>query len=330
MNEEILIEHVRPVTFKDRKTLPTFSYSKIDTFKNCPYQYNEKYNNKLYASDTSLALELGTLCHYVLEQKGKGIRNKKNMGYESLCEILNNGTTQTDAKTRESILGVTALKKKYFDSWYERDNASGMNYEEKMEVFHEVLKTEMSEADMEGWTPQYFELPFEFVWDDKVIIHGFIDRVDVKDGEYRTIDYKTSKKIYDASKVSTSLQFGIYALAILTMFDKLPVENIYRFILIDEKQYALTKGWEKRLVKALDKVFEQIEKCEKEGEWVPKPTPLCYWCSYCSNNPNAHAFKNICNYYILWTPTNKTFEKKSEWRKVNTSNTEKPRRKIIF
>jgi len=34
----------------------------------------------------------------------------------------------------------------------------------------------------------------------KLFLKGFIDRIDVKDGQYRTVDYKTSKKIYDQSK----------------------------------------------------------------------------------------------------------------------------------
>ena len=323
MNEEILCGYVRPVTDDDRKKLPTFSYSKLDVFKNCPFQFDKRYNQKMFSNDTSLPMELGGLCHYVLEQKGIILKNNLPVNYERLNETLLNGTEQIDAKTRDKMLGVTSLKRKYFDQWYEPDNASGMTYDEKLKVFDKVLHEEMEDTD---WVPTYFEYSFEFVWDNRAIVHGFIDRIDVKDGEYRTVDYKTSKKVYDNSKLATSLQFGIYALAILNEFGKLPIESMYRFILIDDEQYALTKGWEKRLIKALTKLFDQVDELTKSGKWQPKPSPLCYWCNFCENNPNAHQYGGVCDYYSLWTPTNKTFETKTSW----TPDGSKKRRELIF
>lgn len=77
--------------------------------------------------------------------------------------------------------------------------------------------------------------------------HGFIDRIDTKknsDGSlaYRVVDYKTSKaKIYEKS-MPTAMQMFIYGYAVLNEFDVLPEEYLYRFILIDEYQSALTKG----------------------------------------------------------------------------------------
>ena len=325
---------IRQVTDEDKKILPVFSYSKMEVFKNCPYQYNLKYNEKKYTSDTSLALELGSLCHYVLEQKGKMLTKNSFLDLDDYIElngILAYGVNEVDEKTKEYIPGVSDLSKKYFEQWYEPDNASGKTYVDKMCIFEKVLNTEMEEND--GWVPILFEHHFEFVYDNRVIIQGFIDRVDKKGDDYRTVDYKTSKKVYDKSKLATSLQFGIYALDILLEFGSIPVESIYRFILIDDKQYALTKGWEKRLIKALDKVFDDIENNEKVGIWVPKPTPLCHWCNYCSHNPDAHEYKNECEYYSLWTPTNKTFAINQQWNalkiakdKTNLDN----KRKLIF
>lgn len=326
MNEGYLISKVRNVTEEDRKKLPTFSYSKMDVFKNCPFQYNKKYNEGMYTSDTSIALELGSLCHYVLEQKGKMIVSGQEIDYGMLQGILQNGVTVTDEKTKEQIPGVIQLKKKYFDIWWENDNASGMTYEEKMLVFDKVLHKEMEDDD---WIPAYFELPFEFVWDNRVIIKGFIDRIDTRNGDFRTVDYKTSKKVYDSSKLATSLQFGIYALAILTNFGVLPTESKYRFILLDNNQYALTKGWEKRLIKALDKIFDQIDDCEQKGLWKPNPTPLCHWCNFCKHNPDAHEFKDECEYFSLWTPVNKSFAVNKEWNPEEIKSAE-TKRKLVF
>ena len=320
-----LLNRIRPVT-DDDKNLPVFSYSKMEVFKNCPLQYRYKYIEKKYSQDTSIALELGSLCHYVLEQKGKMIVSGETVDYEKLNDILMNGVTETDEKTKEELLGVNQLKRKYFEVWYEADNASGASYDEKIKLFDKVLHNEMEETD---WKPTYFEKPFEFVWDNKVILKGFIDRIDTKDGQYRTVDYKTSKKIYEQSKLATSLQFGVYALAILNEFGVLPIESEYRFILIDDKQYALTKGWENRLIKAMDKVFGDIEASEKKSVFVPKPSPLCHWCNFCQTNPEATIYRNECEYFSKWTPTQKTFEVNKKWNALENINTA-PKRKLVF
>lgn len=320
-----LLNRIRPVTETD-KELPVFSYSKLEVFKNCPLQYRYKYIEKKYSQDTSIALELGSLCHYVLEQKGRMVAAKQNIDYEKLNSILLDGVSETDEKTKEDLLGVCQLKRKYFEVWHEADNTSGASYDDKIKLFDQVLHKEMEDTE---WEPTYFERPFEFVWDNKVILKGFIDRIDVKDGEYRTVDYKTSKKVYEQSKLATSLQFGIYALAILNEFGVLPTESKYRFILIDDEQYALTKGWEKRLIKALDKVFGDIEASGKKEIFVPKPSPLCHWCNFCQTNPEATIYRNECEYFSKWTPTQKTFEVNKKWNALeNMNNTTK--RKLVF
>ena len=58
---------VRGVTETDRRMLPRLSYSGLETFRNCEYQYHLKYGEKKYTKETTLALELGSLCLLILE-----------------------------------------------------------------------------------------------------------------------------------------------------------------------------------------------------------------------------------------------------------------------
>lgn len=324
-----LSRYVRPVTEKDRKTQPFYSYSKLDGFKKCPYQFNIKYNLGRYTSDTSLALEQGSLCHYVLEQKGRYLKSGQPVDYMALLKILHEGVhpDENDTKTKENLSGIEEQKARYFEDWYTGDNASGMDYEQKMEVFKRVLYSEMENTE---WKPIEFEHPFEFVYKDRIILYGFIDRIDRNEKWLRTIDYKTSKKSYPSSDVATSLQFGVYAQAIINEYGVVPKESIYRFILIDEEQKALTKGWERRLVSALDKILDSIDECTETGIWTPKPTPLCYWCNYCRQNVNAKDWKNECDYYSLWTPTQKTFNVNKPFDPDNNTNKNEDKRILIF
>jgi ATP-dependent helicase/DNAse subunit B len=325
---------VRAVTEADRGVLPRLSYSGLEVFKNCPYQFNLKYGEKKYTKETTLALELGSLCHLILELKCNYIKTGKPVDYDYLHFILKYGSIDTNEKTKEHILGVDELKRKYFEEWYEPDNASGMTYEEKMKVFEKVLKEEMNHASI--WHPIYAELPFEFVYKDRVIFNGFIDRVDINIfGGFRTVDYKTSKKQFESAKVVTSLQFGIYAMAIYQEFGQIPVSFLYRFILIDEDQMAMTSGWERRLEKTLDNTLDKMDKNKKSGIWLPKPSALCYWCNYSTTNPKAHEFKGDCEYYSLWTPQEKSWAVNKKYNALDNTikkrdNKEVKKRKLNF
>ena len=349
--KDLLLSKIRPVTPQDADKLRRFSYSGLSVFKQCPYQFDLKYNKRLVSLEKTLALELGTLLHYVLEQKGRmltgeyvyenGCKTNGIANYNVLSSILQNGTSSTDEKTKEKVLGLRDLKKKYWEVWGIPDSES-RTYEQKIELFLKVLSNEMEDSD---WKPYLFEHPFEFVYDDKIILHGFIDRVDIKtniDKEntrdmYRVVDYKTNKKLYDQKDLATSLQFGIYALAILNEFGEVPDEYQYRMILLDERQKALTLGWEKRLITALDKIIKGLDERKESGVWEPKPTPLCHWCNYCATNPDAKQYKTECVFYSLWTPDNKVFTVNQPFNDTNkelynNANVivDKTRRTVIF
>lgn len=328
---------VRSVANADRGVLPRLSYSGLETFRNCEMQYNLKYGEKKYSKDTTLALEAGSLLHKVLEEKFYYINSGKPVDYDYLNFILKYGSMDKNEKTKEHLLGVDELKRKYFEEWYTPDNASGMTYEEKIQVFRNVINEEMNDTSI--WRPVYAELPFEFVYKDQVIFNGFIDRVDMNMfGSYRVLDYKSSKKLFDSSKVATSLQFGIYAMAIYEKFGQIPISFLYRFILLDDNQKAMTKGWEKRLEKTLDNTLNKINNNKQSGIWRPSPSPLCFFCSYCRNNPKAHEFKDDCEYYSLWKPDEKRFDVNKRYnaldkasKKVDNNNTKlNGGRKLIF
>lgn len=332
MNEEILKPYIRAVDPEKDKDLPIYSHSKLEQFTICPYAYNLKYNENKRSEDTTLALELGSLLHKILELKGNWVYKGLDIDLDKLYNIIENGYEEQDEKTSEKLRGIQALKRSYFDDWYTPDNASGMTYEDKIKLFKMiVLQNEMLNTK---WKPVYFELPFEFVWNDRCIIHGFIDRVDIKDGQFRVIDYKTSKKLFDEAKVKTSQQFGIYACAILNMFNVLPVEYEYDFILLNQKQQAMSVGWEKRFIKKIEKILDAIDKADETKSFYPKPCPLCYYCNYCVNNPNAKEYQDECVYYSLWTPTNKSFGVNKEFNildfRKDKDKTQIEKRKLIF
>ena len=321
-----LLGKIRKVQEGDYKRLPIISYSKLDNFKKCPMSHKLKYVDRHFSNKSSLAMEIGSIAHKGLEMKGDFIINGLPTDYEYIREIVMNGC---DEGRGGHILGINELKKKYFEEFYEKDTKSGMNYDEKLQIYFEnVLPTRMEDE----WDILATEKRFEFVYDERVIIHGFIDRVDmlVKNGELhlRIVDYKSSKAVFRDTEIKTPLQHVIYDLGCLYLYKTLPEEHEYDFIFLDKKQGmedgVCSKGYLKRGIKKINSLLDEMDEMEREQSWCPKPTPLCYWCPFHSTSPNADPlFAGMCRWHSLWTPDNKNFGVLNKWGE------EKPR-KLIF
>lgn len=275
----------------------------------------------------------------------------QEVDYDEIIDAVLSGCDEITDKGKEHIIGIDEIRKKYFEEYNTPDNASGMTYVEKMDIyFHEVLIERMED---EEWKVLGTEIKFEFVYkygedeDGKpkeVIIHGFIDRVDVgtASGKLKVVDYKSSKKVFPDAKIKTPLQMVIYDIACLQMYGQLPEEHEYDFILLNQQQTTLngvcSKGYMKRGLTKLDKLLNRIDEMKKSGLYIPSPSPLCNWCDFPdkSHTPNADPkFAGMCEYYSLWKPDNKTFAVNKPYESIKIVNDfkseEKPvKRKLIF
>lgn len=333
---EYLKDYVRPVTEEDKKKLPTYSHSKLEVYENCPYRYSLQYEQGKRSNETTLALELGTLAHKVYENASQ-MWKEGIVNYEDLKFLLEYGDTD------EKISGIKDLSKKYFEEWYEPDS-EGHTYSWKMGQFDKGLHEYIDSFNYNDWIPFKEEYDFEFVFNNRAIIHGFIDAILINtEGDMKTVDYKTSKRIFDKSKIPTSQQFSIYCMGMLNDFGKLPIQCDYKFILLNQEQNALTSGFGKRIVKKLNTVLDNIDKNGESGVYIPSPTPLCAWCNYSPTNPKAIQYKGECEYYSLWTPTEKRWDVNKRFNVLNLTNNkdvnkiegsnysnDKKQRKLIF
>ena len=333
-----LQDQLRAVTDEDRKNLLTTSYSGLDLFCNCQYRYMQQKIEKKYNTSSTIALDLGNILHKGLELKGIYLMNEQPVDYDSIHSIVMEGCDEISDKTREHLPGVNEIQSMYVQDWIaSMEDTTVKSYPEKIQTYLDnVLPTRMEEDD---WVVDGVEVHFEYVYDNRIIVHGFIDRVDTKIDEdgtklIRVVDYKSYKKTYDDSKIKTPMQMIVYDLACLQMYGILPTEHEYDFIALNKRQTSsdgvCSRGYLKRGLKKIDSILDKMEKSEQEHEYPPSPTPLCYWCPYPPKSHTKNAddkWENTCPYYSLWTPEKKIFQVNQEYM---PGEEPKEPRKLVF
>jgi len=131
------------------------------------------------------------------------------------------------------------------------------------------------------------ETSFNFNITDRILVRGFLDRLDVmKDGRFHILDYKTTKNVQYLDEFQL-LVYGLW------------LKREYPDIKSFRGSYLLLRHESK--LKSYDFTIEDVEKIEKElisyaerirddDVWTPIPTRLCNWCD----------FKDICPAQKAW------------------------------
>lgn len=280
------------------------SYTSLSLIDQCPYQYKLHYVDGIYKHQEAIALDIGNLCHKILELQRDPTSNTP---IEKLLEILDNGY----ADSKEKINGTFKIKEKYFEDYITTNAKSGLNYVDKMSNFRDYI---INYKPDDEWKTIAVEMPFSIEYRGFQLT-GKIDRVDINsNGDYKVVDYKTANVVYEDKKLKTPLQMYIYALAIKEKYGKFPIEFEYDFVVLNQISKAMSKGWEKRGDRALNKLIDEREAYYTIKDFPPKPTPLCFWCPY---------IEKECEYYSLWKPDNKTFEVNKEYIPFSEQNSKK-------
>ena len=130
--------------------------------------------------------------------------------------------------------------------------------------------------------PAEREMYVEALLDSKLLLRGFIDRLDVAPtGEVRVVDYKSGRAPGVAFEAKALFQMKFYALVLWRTRGVVP--TLLQLIYLgsgevlryspDESDLLATE----RKVKAL---WAAIDRAQRIGDWRPRRGPLCGWCSH--------------------------------------------------
>ena len=135
--------------------------------------------------------------------------------------------------------------------------------------------------------PAERELYVETLLDSRLLLRGFVDRLDVApDGALRVVDYKTGRSPGVGFESRALFQMRFYALVIWRTRGVVPA--LLQLVYLGDGQLL---GYEpdeddllatERLVQA---VWVAIEHARTTGEWLPNPSRACDWCSFHEHCP---------------------------------------------
>lgn len=295
-----------------------YSYTKLNTYDSCPFHFYLKYKLGKYLYADSCASLFGTLIHYILELEANCIKNKEEIDYEYLIDRFKHTKFDNTSNKNESpILAIDEIEKRFKDEWASKDTKSGLSYKDKSDNFinngiYEFPKYIDQHPELEIIGP---EVSFNYEFSGSIFT-GFIDLLmyDKDNDEYIIWDIKTKDHPFEDDDLTTPLQFVCYCKALRKRYgDNINIKCFYSLPVINIRQSAGTKGFEKRGENKIKKILDKIN----NNEFTPKATPLCYWCEFSNTNPNiTPEGKNQCPFYSLWTKEKKSFDTRMKWKSL--------------
>lgn len=126
------------------------------------------------------------------------------------------------------------------------------------------------------------ELYVEVLLDSKLLLRGFVDRIDVApDGRIRVVDYKSGRAPGVGYEAKALFQMKFYALVIWRMRGVVP--SMLQLIYLGSGEILRYEPDEDDLratERKVEAVWAAIQLAHETADWRPNPSRLCDWCSY--------------------------------------------------
>ncbi|EON24044.1 MULTISPECIES: RecB family exonuclease [Nocardioides] len=151
----------------------------------------------------------------------------------------------------------------------------------------EVLTRYFTLEDPRRLEPAERELYVEALLDSKLLLRGFVDRIDVApDGRIRVVDYKTGTAPGEAFEAKALFQMRFYALVIWRTRGVVPAMLQLVYLGNGELlRYAPDEDDLLATERKVEAIWRAISECKETGEWLPHRSRLCSWCSFKAHCP---------------------------------------------
>ena len=135
--------------------------------------------------------------------------------------------------------------------------------------------------------PAERELYVETLLDSKLLLRGFVDRLDIAPtGEIRVVDYKTGRAPAEAYEAKALFQMKFYALILWRTRGVVPA--MLQLIYLGSGEVLRYSPDESDLLateRKVEALWKAIVTAQETGDWRPRRSALCGWCAHQSLCP---------------------------------------------
>jgi putative RecB family exonuclease len=146
----------------------------------------------------------------------------------------------------------------------------------------DVLDRYFSLEDPRLLEPAERELYVEAVLDSRLLLRGFVDRLDVApDGRMRVVDYKSGKAPGEGWEAKALFQMKFYALVLWRTRGVVP--SMLQLVYLGSGELVRYVPDEQDLVateRKVEAIWRAIARATESGDWRPHKSRLCDWCSF--------------------------------------------------
>ena len=130
--------------------------------------------------------------------------------------------------------------------------------------------------------PAERELYVETLLESKLLLRGFVDRVDIAPtGEIRVVDYKTGKAPHPAFEAKALFQMKFYALVLWRTRGVVPAMLQLIYLGSGELlRYSPDEADLRATERKVEALWKAIRLAQETGDWRPRRSALCGWCAH--------------------------------------------------
>ena len=241
----------------------SLSPSRAADFLTCPLLYRFRVVDRL-PEPPSAAMARGTLVHAVLERLFDEPPARR--GPQAAAALL-------EPEWDRLVAAEPALAELFADAGERASWIAGAAT---------MLDRYFTLEDPARLEPAHRELHVEAVLGSGLRLRGYIDRLDVSPaGEIRIVDYKTGTAPRADFEARALFQMRFYALVIWRTRGTIP--RLLQLMYLGNGEIVRYAPDEADLIateRKIDALWRAIERARAAGDWRPRPSKLCGWCSH--------------------------------------------------
>ena len=258
------VSAVEPTVVDGVDVVGSLSPSRAGDFMTCPLLYRFRTVDRLPEEPSPDAVR-GTVVHKVLED---------------LFDLPAPARTVDQAAAMLQPAWEQLLEEE--PSLAEMFGAEGPEIGSWMASCHEALTRYFTLEDPTRLEPAERELYVETVLDTRLLLRGFVDRLDVAPtGEIRVVDYKTGRAPGEAFEGKALFQMKFYALVLWRTRGVVP--RVLQLVYLGSGEVLRYSPDEHDLLateRKLKALWTAISRAHESGDWRPRRSALCAWCSH--------------------------------------------------